>query len=264
VGAGAATDVAGQQNWGNQNARDAYLAYFAWARAQIDVGPVVVLGRSMGGLVASWLATRSPIAGDIAGVLFNSAVSTLFVGSGPESSPVIGRSSAAYFYTVLPGAYGVSTSNPDWYAQLQAAAAVHAPESWPASVWAGKRVLHCYGTADESVPWTPRGGAPMRALWAGQPAIDRVAIREGGDHSTTNGSYLQVPEMTAFLREIGGTPGTGAVDVRYPEYGWTGTAHASASREAVRTMAMSSGQAQWTIGGTGPGIVRVRRYEAWS
>jgi hypothetical protein len=236
-GTGAPTPAAGENGWGNAAARAAYLAYIAWAKTQVDAGPLVVLGRSMGGIVAHWLAGRSPIAGEVAGLIANAAVSTMFVGDGPGAGTSVSRSSAAYFSN-LGDAFGVPYgSTPDWYQQLQVAAADYAPENWAPSTWTGKKILHLYGTTDTSVPWYPRGGSRLREIWAGRPAIDRVAYN-GGDHGAS-GPYLLVPEMTEFLTEVGGAPGT---DVSMPLYfdgstpntsqwsfAWTGAAHASTS-----------------------------------
>jgi pimeloyl-ACP methyl ester carboxylesterase len=189
----------GETSWGNQAARDAYVAYIAHARARLNIGPIVAMGRSMGGIVAQWLATRSSVAADISALVLNSAVSTMFVGT--LSGGSADKSTAAYFQSSICAAYGVDPAAPDWHAQLQVAAADHAPENWPADVWAGKRILHQYGTADVTVPWYPRGGQYMRDLWAGYPAVDLVDVNVGGDHGVP-GQFERVEAVANLLTTL--------------------------------------------------------------
>jgi len=194
--------VVGGQNWGNPAAQAAYPAYLARARTILDVGTVVLLGRSMGGLITSWLY-KNDTTGQFAGWINNSGVSTSFVGtrSGPKD---LSNASGWYFSPTIFNSWGVSNID-----QLETAmrAGGMIPEEWDPTVWAGKNILCCYGDADTAVPWSTRGAGPMRTIWAGQPAIDRAALKPGGDHSGTGGSYLQVEDMVAFLLEItGGTP----------------------------------------------------------
>lgn len=47
----------GAQPWGNAASRAAYRAAFDHVDARLDIGPVVILARSMGGLVGHWLFT---------------------------------------------------------------------------------------------------------------------------------------------------------------------------------------------------------------
>lgn len=188
----------GGQNWGNVAARAAYLAYLERARTAIQIGKVVLLGRSMGGLITAWLYARSGVAFD--GWINNSGVSTLLEGSLSDPD-LTKRSSGEYFKTGTYPAWGVSNLS-----QLEAAAAAAdaIPENWAPSVWTAKKILCCYGDADTTVPWTPRGAAPLREIWAGNPAVDLASVRVGGDHSGTNGSYLDLAAMVPFLTAIGG------------------------------------------------------------
>jgi pimeloyl-ACP methyl ester carboxylesterase len=194
-GGGDVTDAAGQQNWGNAGSRTAYQAYLTHVGGILDIGDLVVMGRSMGGITASWLFTMSPIAGNFVGAIFNSAVSTLFTGE--AVGPSIGLPTGVYFGSNVYTAHGVAD-----YAELVSTKQAFAPETWAPSVWTGKKILHMYGTADTSVPWYPRGGSAMRDLWAGLPAVDRINVRDGGDHSAGNGSFLEVSAMTSFLQEL--------------------------------------------------------------
>lgn len=214
----------GTTSWGNAAARDAYPAYLAHVEGILDIGVCVLLGRSMGGLVTAWLYAQYSGKARFSGWINNSGVSTIFEGT-LGSGTVSLRPSGEYFGASMFPAWGVTD-----YAGLVTAAAAYAPESWAASVWAGKRILACYGDADTTVPFTPRGAGPLRAIWNGQPTEDLVSIRAGGDHSGTNGSYLDVATMTAFLYSIGGggaPPVDGPGDIFRVHYAWlVGTAGA--------------------------------------
>lgn len=190
----------GAQNWGNPASRAAYPAYLARARQALDLGPVVLLGRSMGGLVTAWLYAHDT-AGQYAGWINNSGVSTLFEGVSDGGGSALTKSTGRAFGATCWNGWGASTYA-EWAALATSADA--APEAWPATVWAGKKILNCYGDADPTAPWVPRGGGPLRAIWAGAPAVDLTSVRIGGDHSATNGSYLDVEAMSSFLAEIGG------------------------------------------------------------
>jgi pimeloyl-ACP methyl ester carboxylesterase len=188
-GSGGVDDTAGETNWGNATARLAYVAYLNWAATLIDIGPVVPLGRSMGGLIAPWLYLRSSIASQCVGLIVNSGVQTISYGGS--------ASSVVRFGTPFKAAYGVTTDE-----ELIAASADHDPMNFTPSLWDGKKVLQLVGDADTTVPPSTRGAYPLRALYAGRPAVDLVDVRAGGDHSSTNGSYLQVTAMTEFLSSL--------------------------------------------------------------
>ncbi|MTE23270.1 S9 family peptidase [Microbacterium sp. ZXX196] len=188
-------DGGGTTSWGGPAARASYEDAVASARRIIDIGDIVVLGRSMGGLVAYWLATQSEFASDVVGLIINSRTTDL--------------------------AYRYATGDATDKAQMQAAYAASDdasfavnsvgfdPMPFASGVWAGKNVLQMYGTADTTVPapanhaqaWVDEYGASVEYLG--------VDVRAGGSHSTTNGSYLQVDAMTAFLsyvNEVKGPP----------------------------------------------------------
>lgn len=185
----------GTGSWGNTQAQDDYMAYLDHLDGQVDVGQLVLLGRSMGGLVTAWLYAMSPIKDRFSGWINNSGVSTMFVGNDAGTSSQ--WTTSRQWRDAIYGAYGVTND-------AQLAAFGHAPESWNASVWTGKKILACYGTADYTVPWYPRGASTLRGIWAGLPDVDEISVRTGGDHSASNGSYLDVPAMSAFLASIGG------------------------------------------------------------
>lgn len=226
-GTGGVDDAGGQYNWGNQNARDAYLAYLAQAGTILDVGTVVVLGRSMGGMVGSWLATQSPIAGDVAGFIANSAVGSMFVGGDYNDPDPMTQNMAVFAGSAIRTAYGISDPDPAvWYPALQVAAADYAPELYDPAVWTGRNALFLYGDNDVTVPWWPRGWQEAREDFSNLLAYDQVALKPGGTHGTAVGTYDMVDQMGAFLeRTVGSFPvlPTGAVPV------WEGTPGASSS-----------------------------------
>lgn len=198
-GGGGVTDVIGGQNWGNTGAREAYVAYLNWADSLIDVGSVVPFGRSMGGLIAPWLYLQSSIASRCVGLIMNSGVCSMNY-SVPPATANIDKSTIGFFDGTdhkLAAAYGVEPS------ELVAASASHDPMNFAPSLWDGKKVLQLVGTADPTVPPHSRGAYPLRALYAGRPAVDLLDVRIGGTHLQDNGSYLQVAPMTAFLADLG-------------------------------------------------------------
>lgn len=179
----------GLQPWGNTASRAAYRAAFDHADTVLDVGPVVVLGRSMGALVAYWLYTQEPtISARADGLIVNSGVSDL---------------AAAYasgqWTTEMHAAYDVADAS-----GFAAASSGHDPILFPLNLWDGTAILQLVGTADTTVPPDAHGLA-MRTRYAGRPAVDLLDTRVGGDHSEGNGSYLQVDAMASFLEQVAGT-----------------------------------------------------------
>lgn len=202
---GSGGEAYGAGNWGNTTARVAYMAYLDRAKEIYDIsaGKVVGFARSMGGLVGSWLYAKDTT-GTFAGLINNSGVSTLFVGdtTAPVNNttpPQIERSSGRYFTTAQYNAWGTSNYD-DWAAAVSAADAI--PENWPQSDWAGKNVLFCYGDADTTVPWYPRGGDALVDSMGSAPAILRVSPTAGGGHGGSINSYADLPSMTRFLTDI--------------------------------------------------------------
>lgn len=184
----------GGSTWGNAAARVSYQQAYAWVVTQIDVGAVVVLGRSMGGVVAPWLYLYGAFASQCVGLILNSAVVGLRLRLG--SPPGVNG---------IRTAYGLATDGSDWDAKL----AGYDPLDFPAADWTGKKVLSLVGDADTTVP--PSINTDMlRAHFAGYPTVDDLYVRPGGDHSQTNGTYLDVDPMAAFLTDVFGlsTPPT--------------------------------------------------------
>lgn len=187
----------GGSSWGNDAARRAYLDAFEHVSGQINTGPVIVLGRSMGGLVAYWLAARSPIAARVVGLIINSGTTDLayrVTFNAPAGNKDIiaafGAKTLSEFYEVAPE---------------------YDPMQWPGLLWSGKHVLQLWGDADETVP-PARNGAAWVAKYGADALTLTTDIRAGGDHSTGNGSYLQVDAMTRYLRRI--TAGNPALRIR--------------------------------------------------
>lgn len=193
------------KQWGSPASRAAYEAYVAKADTLFDLGVGVLLGRSMGGLVAAWLYAHSTIRHRFSGMISNSAVGTWFEG-GTLSVPGVERSSLTYFGSSadVQAEWGVTTQ-----ADLRAAieAADGAPEAWDPSVWDGLNILSLYGDADTTVPWWPRGASKLRELWSGLPAMDLVSVTPGGAHGgaiTTYDSPQAIAAMTSFFTTLAG------------------------------------------------------------
>ncbi|MCI2958264.1 alpha/beta hydrolase-fold protein [Agromyces atrinae] len=199
--------MSGQQ-WCNAQSRAAYPAFHQYWAALHPAARTVefLMGRSMGGLMALYLAAKHP---DYAGaaVISNSGVSSWFIG---DNSPVVGsqpptdqRSTGRYFTpAVVNGAWGVTS-----FEELREAVdeADVAPESWNAEIFAGRSIAFQYGDADRAVPWQTRGGAYVRNRWAPHLALDRVALQPGGTHDGKDGtptSYQQVDAVRDFILEV--------------------------------------------------------------
>lgn len=183
----------GLQPWGNQASQDAYDATIAYADSVYDIGTWVVLGRSMGGAVAARLYNDHRLTDTrFAGIMVNSGVQDLVWAYDFDSNR---------WTDAFNSAWGVSSK-----AEFEIAVEGLNPVDGPASSWAGSNVLQLVGDADTTVPPAINGYA-MRTMYAGQPTLDLLDVRAGGDHSSTNGSYLQVEAMTSFLATVrGDTP----------------------------------------------------------
>lgn len=177
----------GPQSWGGPASRASYEASFAHVDAILGgTSPVLILGRSMGGLVSYWLATQSSFAARVDGLILSSAVTSLEEWILP---PPIG-----FEFRV---AYGLAQDGSNY---AEKTAGYHPLEFTP-SLFAGKNIISLVGDADTTVPPTTNT-YPMRAHWAGQPAIDRLEVRAGGDHSQANGTYTMVQPMTEFISDV--------------------------------------------------------------
>lgn len=205
---GSGGSVQGAQNWGNPAARAAYPAYLAHARTLRSLGPVILIGRSMGGLVASWLYAHDTT-NQYAGFINNSGVSTMFVGA-LSGSKDAAAATGWYFSPTIFNAWGATD-----VASLQIAASDAAPENFAQSMWSGKKMLSCYGDADTTVPWNVRGAGALQPSLT-QLAVNRVSLTPGGAHGGSVNSYTDVAAMSAFISDVFGlTPPPPAPQVSY-------------------------------------------------
>jgi len=178
----------GSKSWGNAAARTAYEEAYTHVAGVIDVGTVVPLGRSMGGVVAQWLFTKSTVVAPVSGgAIINSGVQSLgaWYEAGIDQAAVLaayGATDSASFYAAITG-----------YEALD----------FPATDWAGKKIIQLVGDSDTTVPAEDHGLA-MRTHYAEQPTVDLLDVRVGGDHSAGNGSYLEVDAMASFLNVVMG------------------------------------------------------------
>lgn len=175
----------GTTSWGNAAARTAYENAYTHVAGVLDLGGIVPFGRSMGGVVASWLFTESTVVAPVSiGCVINSGVQDLLAFYDGTSTTVQGQMLTAF----------AATDRADFITKT----AGYEPLDRAASLWSGKKVIQLVGDADTTVPPAAHGYA-MRTHYAGQPAIDRLDVRVGGDHSAGNGSYLQTTAMADFL-----------------------------------------------------------------
>ncbi|QDH47710.1 minor tail protein [Gordonia phage Mellie] len=175
----------GATSWGNQASRDAYEAALTYVDGQIDTGKVVVLGRSMLGLVAYWLASQSSvIAPRCVGLIINSGTTDL-----TYRYSVANTTDKANMRT----AYGAADD-----AEFATNSVGFDPMLFPESVWNGRKVLQMWGTADTTVPPANHAQAWI-AEYGASCGLLLTDVRDGGDHSAGNGSYLQVDAMANFL-----------------------------------------------------------------
>ena len=185
----------GAQPWGNPSSQDAYDAAFSYIDGILNISHVVVLGRSMGGIVGARIyLSHSQVDSRWVGFIGNSAVQDLVWAYDWEEG---GWTSA------FNSAWGVTSKT-----ELVALSDGLNPVGGSPDEWEGKNVLQLWGTNDSLVPAGPNGSA-MRTMYRGEPAMDRVSIRQGGDHSTANGSYLDIEAMSRFLIDVTGTPPQG-------------------------------------------------------
>ena len=177
------------KNWGSKKGVDAYRAAYDRVVSSLSVGPVALVGISMGGLAAVNLYLNEPV--------------------------ISARASGA---AILSGTadlvYRYNTGSPDDQASLRAAynaadtaaymAAIKAydPMQIPISKWAGKRVQHVVADGDTAVV-AKRHGIPLRRRIAtGAPAMNGMFVFPGGDHNSTQLNAAATPATTSFLAEV--------------------------------------------------------------
>lgn len=177
----------GLSSWGNAAARTSYRESFDHVAANLDIGEVVVHGSSMGGLVAYWLYINEPtISAKAVGLIIASGTTDLEarIGAPPGDGSI-------------RNAFGLAADGSDWAAKMSG----YDPMKYPLEVWRGKKVLQLYGTDDTTVPGAIHGQAWLDKYSSVCAVADRD-VRVGGDHSNTNGSWLQTSAFTAFLNKV--------------------------------------------------------------
>lgn len=179
----------GDRSWGSPAAQAAYVAAYEAVAGILNIGPVIILGRSMGGAVAQWLYTQSDIP-NMVGLMVNSGVQDLvaYYDAYGVAGNTIGQAQ-------MRSAWGVADTA-EFYDVME----TENPVNYPASLWAGLNLLQLAGTSDTTVPPVDHAYA-IRAVYSGQPAIDDL-YTTAGDHSSSNGLYSAVAPMMAFISTV--------------------------------------------------------------
>lgn len=129
---------------GNLAAQTAYAEMVAWLETQISIGTLVILGQSLGGLVAYNLATRGPLADRHDAVIIQNGTTDLT-------------------YRYLNDGYWVGVAwgidGPTDPEAFQAVAGDYDPMQFPLDVWNDKRVRQIWGAQDTSVRPEHHGAA---------------------------------------------------------------------------------------------------------
>lgn len=177
-------------HWGHEAACESYALALTETAQLHPLGPVVILGRSMGGTVSSSLATqdRYGIKPHVAGLIQNSAVQSLI-----QYMIVDGRYSSAIPY------FGDPTVNE---AAWLAASAPYDPIRFAPEDYAGLAVQWLAGTADNAVPVETHAQAQYARV-ASHCAHAEIHINQGATH-TYPSTYTMSQEMWSFaLRAVG-------------------------------------------------------------
>lgn len=178
----------GGDDWGGRASRASYEQTVAWARELVPGQRIVVLGRSMGALVAYWLATESSFSHEVVGLL---------VSSGTTDLARRYEHAAGDDLVEMNIAYGIPSTTRD-KAAFAAASQGHDPLLFDASAFERVRVLQMWGDADRTVPAEEHGAAWVRRFGSSTASLT-VDVREGGDHTTGNGSYHQVEAISGWF-----------------------------------------------------------------
>lgn len=183
-------------NWGNPQSIAAYKAAYNHAAANfIDVGALVILGRSMGGMAASSLALKDPdISPLVDGLIINSGVQDLYQMTFGPSGAADGTQSA------VRNAYGLAVDLSDFDAKT----AAYDPMKFDPAVYANKRVFWTVGDQDPIVVPTLQG-IKQRDRVGRNPLYSDLDVLVGGTHgSGPSGTYDRVNQMMAFLDVVTG------------------------------------------------------------
>lgn len=181
--------------FGNQGTRDQYEQSVLHVMSLIDVGQIVVLARSMGGIVGYWLASKSPVV--------SPKCTALIVSSGTTN--LTARVGGPPGYPDFRAWFGLNADGSNFEAVMNA----FDPMRQPLADWSGRKVMQLWGTADTTVDPDVHGKA-WAAKYGAAVALLATDERPGGDHTQSNGSYLQTTQMTSFITAatgIGAAPG---------------------------------------------------------
>lgn len=178
-------------NWGNPQSIAGYKAAYNHAAANfINVGTLVVLGRSMGGLSGSYLALKDPdIAPLVDGLIINSGVQDLYQMTFGPNGATDGTQ------TAVKAAYGLAADLSDFDAKTSA----YDPMKFDAALYAGKKVFWTVGDKDAVVVPSLQG-IKQRNRVAHNPAYSILDVLvDGGHGSGATGTYDRVTQMMSFL-----------------------------------------------------------------
>ena len=175
-------------NWGNQASRAAYRAMYVDTLAVWDVGWNVVIGRSMGGLIGAYLASRDPmISRRCRGFVSLSGTADLTNRYSTASASDKAALLAAY-------------AAPD-ESSLMWAVRDNDPLLVDPAAWYGRNAIIQYDTGDVSVP--PSVNAlPWVERFASQLTISRTTETTGGDHNSTPNSPVHAAATIQFLQDV--------------------------------------------------------------
>lgn len=175
-------------NWGNQDARAAYRAMYDDTLAVWDVGWNVVIGRSMGGLVGAYLASRDPkISRRCRGFVHLSATADLTNRYSTASTSDKAALLAAYD---APDATSLAWAVKD-----------HDPLLVLPAAWHGRNAIVQYDTGDVSVPATVNA-IPWLERFGPELEISRTTVTTGGDHNSTPNSPVHAAATIQFLQDV--------------------------------------------------------------
>lgn len=177
----------GGAHWGNQAGRTAYEAMFSDTAAAWDLGKVIPVGRSMGDLVATYLASQSPV------VSPHAAGKVSLSGTADLSNRY--ATAGATDRVNMNAAYGV-TDEAGW----RAAVAAFDPMLVSPDAWNGRSAITQWDTTDTTVPYAINGQA-WDTKFGPRLALRRTAVTSGGDHNTTPNDPTQISATLAFLQD---------------------------------------------------------------
>ena len=160
----ASADLDGD-NWGNQRALEDYVAMYRYVRAHYTIGPVIIAGQSMGGLVAL-LGLADPRIEDVAGAFLVYPVCDLDCAWSGDTGP---------FAPAIRRAYGIAEDGSNYAAKT----AGHRPLELPGNAFRGVPVWVCGSASDRAVPLAPNAAALVERL---SPFAAVSYHRTAGDH----------------------------------------------------------------------------------